>query len=162
MILSGIASLGSIIIKGLNSYLNHKRNAVRSNAVKQLYENDKIFHDMMLGNQNRRALLAKTQLQQVNNIRENIQFDKKLIQTNWQFYVFMEETERTFWQTYSAINNHHLAIKILARYFSFHTTNMQTYIDFYRQYAVTLDTFLTTLDTLPEGVLPTPIIDLVT
>ena len=68
MILSGIASLGGVIIKGLNSYLNHKRNAAMSNAFKQLYENDKIFHDRMLVMQNKTALLAKTQLQQVNNI----------------------------------------------------------------------------------------------
>ena len=62
-----------------------------SNAVKQLYENDKIFHDRMLVMQNKTALLAKTQLQQVNNIRENIhKFDKKLNQTNCQFYMFME------------------------------------------------------------------------
>ena len=68
-----------------------------SNAVKQLYENDKIFHDRMLVMQNRTALLAKAQLQQVYNIRENIhRFDKKLNQTNWKFYVFMEETERSF------------------------------------------------------------------
>ena len=47
--------------------------------------------------QNRTALLAKTQLQQVNSIRERIhRFDQKLNKTNWQFYVFMEETERTF------------------------------------------------------------------
>ena len=51
---------------------------------------------------------------------------------------------------------------MLARYFSFHTTNMCKYIDFYRQYAVTLDPFLTTLDNLAEGVLSTPIIDPVT
>ena len=51
---------------------------------------------------------------------------------------------------------------MLVKYFSFHTTNIQTYIDFYRQYAVTLDAFLTTLDTLAEGVLSTPIIDPVT
>ena len=113
--------------------------------------------------QNRTALLAKTQLQQFSNIRENIhRFDKKLNQTNWQFYMFMEEIERTYWWTYSAINNHHLAIKMLARYFSFHMTNMCKYIDFYRQYAVTLDTFLTALDTLAEGVLSTPIIDPIT
>ena len=97
MILSGIASLGGVIIKGLNSYLNHKRNAAISNDVKQLYENDKIFHDRMLVMQNKTALLAKTQLQQVNNKRENIdKFNKKLNQNNWQFYVFMEETETTF------------------------------------------------------------------
>ena len=71
----------------------------------------------------------------------------------------MEETETTFQQTYSAINNHHLAIKMLAKYFSFHTTNIQKYIDFYRQYAVTLDAFLTTLDTLAEGILSTSTID---
>ena len=97
MILSGLASLGGVIIKGLNSILNHKRNSAMSNAVKQLYQNDKIFHDRMLIMQNRTALLAKTQLQHVNNIRKNIhKFDKKLNQTNWQFYVFMEETERTY------------------------------------------------------------------
>ena len=97
MILSELASLGGIIIKSLNSYLNHKRNAAMSNAVKQLYQNDKIFHDRMLIMQNRTALLAKTQLQQVSNMRENIhRFDKKLNQSNWPFYVFMEETERTY------------------------------------------------------------------
>ena len=95
--LSGLAGLGCVIIKGLNSYLNHKKNAAMSNTVKELYQNDKIFHDRILIMQNRTALLAKTQLQQVSNIRENIhRFDKKLNQTNWQFYVFMEETERTY------------------------------------------------------------------
>ena len=39
---------------------------------------------------------------------------------------------------------------------------MCKYIDFYRQYAVTLDAFLTALDTLAEGVLSTPIIDPIT
>ena len=96
MILSGLALLGGVIIKGLNSYLNHKRNTAMSNAVKQLYQNNKIFHDGMLIMQNRIALLAKAQLQQVYNIRENIhRFDKNLNQTNLQFYVFMEEAEKT-------------------------------------------------------------------
>ena len=48
---------------------------------------------------------------------------------------------------------------MLAKYFSFHTTNIQKYIDFYRQYAITLDAFLTALDTVAQGVLSTPIID---
>ena len=39
---------------------------------------------------------------------------------------------------------------------------MCKYIDFYRQYAVTLDTFLRALDTLAEGVLSTPIINPIT
>ena len=56
LILSGLVSLGGVIIKGLNSYLNHKRNAAMSNAVKQLYQNDKIFHDRMWVMQNRTAL----------------------------------------------------------------------------------------------------------
>ena len=109
--------------------------------------------------QNRTALLAKAQLQQINSIRESMhKFNQKLNKTNWQFYVFMKETERTFTRTYSAINNHHLAIKMLTSYLSFHITHMCKYIDFYRQYAVTLDAFLTALDTLAEGVLSTPII----
>ena len=96
--------------------------------------------------QNKTALLAKTQLQQVNNIRENIhKFDRKINQTNCQFYMYLwSKLRELFDRTYSAIKNHHLAIKMLARYFSFHTTNMQKYIDFYRQYAVTLDAFLST------------------
>ena len=39
---------------------------------------------------------------------------------------------------------------------------MHKYIDFYRQYAVTLDAFLTALDTLAEGILSTTIIDPIT
>ena len=61
LVLSGLASLEGVIIKGLNLYLNHKRNAAMSNTIKQLYENDRIFHDQMLIMQNRRALLAKMQ-----------------------------------------------------------------------------------------------------
>ena len=48
------------------------------------------------------------------------------------------------------------------RSFAFHVRNMRKYIDFYRQYYVILDIFLTTLNTLPEGILSTPIIDPVT
>ena len=65
-----------------------------------------------------------------------------------EFYVFMEETEREFRMTHSSLNNHHLATKMVSRYFAFHVRNMRKYIDFYRQYGVTLDLFLTTLDTL--------------
>ena len=45
VLLSGIASLGGVIIKGLNSYLNHKRNAAMLDAVEQLYTTDKLFHE---------------------------------------------------------------------------------------------------------------------
>ena len=45
VLLSGIASLGGVIIKGLNSYFNYKRNAAMSDAVKWLYTNDKLFHE---------------------------------------------------------------------------------------------------------------------
>ena len=45
VLLSGIASLEGVIIKCLNSYLNHKRNTAMSDAVKQLYTNDKLFHE---------------------------------------------------------------------------------------------------------------------
>ena len=48
VLLSQIASLGGPIIKGLNSYPNHKRNAAMSDAVKQLYTSDKLFHEWML------------------------------------------------------------------------------------------------------------------
>ena len=59
---------------------------------------------------NKTALLTKTTLQQVNNLRENIHtFDQCLNWTNRRFYVFMEETEHEFWMTLSALNNHHLA-----------------------------------------------------
>ena len=48
LIISWVASVGVVVIKGFNSYLNHKRNSAMSNAVKWLYENDKLFHDRML------------------------------------------------------------------------------------------------------------------
>ena len=32
-------------MKGLNYYINHKRNAAMLDAVKQLYTNDKLFHE---------------------------------------------------------------------------------------------------------------------
>ena len=50
----------------------------------------------------------------------------------------------------------------MSRYFAFHVSNMRKYIDFYRQYSVTLDVFLATLYTLAEGILSAPIIDPVT
>ena len=74
----------------------------------------------------------------------------------------MEETEHEFRMTYSALNNHYLVIKMISRYFAFHVRDMRKYIDFYRQYGVPLNTFLTALATLAEGILLTTIIDLVT
>ena len=68
VLLSGMASLGRVIIKGLNSYLNHKRNTTMLDAVKQLYTNDKLFHERMPVMQNTTTLLAKTTFQQVNNL----------------------------------------------------------------------------------------------
>ena len=48
IMLAAINMIGGLVLKGINSYSNYKRNNAMDNAVKVLMENDWRFHDRML------------------------------------------------------------------------------------------------------------------
>ena len=159
-IFAGINMIGGLAIKGVNAFINYKRNKAMSKAVEQLYKNDKMFHDKLLSMEHRQAVIAKTMNTRFRNIRSKIQRqDRRIDKGLLMLQQFINYTHHEFARTYEAINNHHMAIKFLSRTFSYYATALHEHIDYYQIYDRMLDGFLTGLDTLAEGILSFNILD---
>ena len=160
ILFAGVNTIGGLVIKGVNSYINYKRNKAMSNAVEQLYKNDKMFHNRIMSIEERQVVMAKTTNKRFELMKNKIERqDRKIDRGMVRLEQFMNATEAKFVQTNQALNNHNLAIRFLSTVFTYYTTVLREHVDFYEVYDRMLDNFLTGLDTLAEGILSHSILD---
>ena len=60
IILAVVNTIRGLVLKGIDSYSNYKRNNAMDNAVKVLIENDRRFHDRMLQLEDNVGIVART------------------------------------------------------------------------------------------------------
>ena len=58
-IIQGVAAIGGMMIKGINTLVDAKRASSFNNAIKLVNENVQITHDRLITLENRRAMMAK-------------------------------------------------------------------------------------------------------
>ena len=78
-IIQGIAAIGGMMIKGINTLVDAKRASSFKNAVKLVNENVQITHDQVITLENRTAMMAKAIFpilkdfkQQINNTNDRL------------------------------------------------------------------------------------------
>ena len=78
-IIQGVAAIGGMMIKGINSLVNAKRASSFNNAIKLINENVQITHDRLITLENRTAMMAKAIIpvlkdfkQQINNTNDRL------------------------------------------------------------------------------------------
>ena len=78
-IIQGVAAIGGMMIKGINTLVDAKRASSFNNAIKLVNENVQITHDQLITLENRRAMMAKAIIpvlkdfkQQINNTNDRL------------------------------------------------------------------------------------------
>ena len=59
VIIQGVAAIGGMMIKGINTLVDAKRASSFNNAIKLVNENVQIIHDQLITLENRTAMMAK-------------------------------------------------------------------------------------------------------
>ena len=113
-IIQGVAAIGGMMIKGINTLVNAKRASSFNNAIKLINENVQITHDRLITLENRTAIMAKAIIpvlkdfkQQINNTNERL----------YRQYLMMmrahDRYNRLFRQTHKTFQIHHLALLMI-------------------------------------------------
>ena len=92
VIIQGIAAIGGVMIKGINTFVDAKRASSFNNAIKLVNENVQITHDRLITLENRTAMMAKAIIPILKD------FKKKINNTNdrliRQYRIMTREHER--------------------------------------------------------------------
>ena len=72
VIIQGIAALGGMMIKGINTLVDAKRALSFNNAIKLVNENVQITHDRLITLENRTAMMAKDIIPILKDFKEQI------------------------------------------------------------------------------------------
>ena len=119
-IIQGIAAVGGIMIKGVNTLVDAKRGSSFNNAIKLVNENVQITHDRLITLENRTAMMAKAIISvlkdfkvQINNTNERLIAQYQMITRAHDRY------NRLFRQTHKTFQIHHLALLMFKDYITY-------------------------------------------
>ena len=160
LIFSGVSAIGGLIMKGVNTWNNYKKSKAMTKAVEKLYEAQEIDHRRLTRLEGQTSLLAKTMKTAVQHIDYRLlHLDTKLNSTVQHMTEFFKRTETHFHFTWEALVSNRLAIHLLSSGSAMYDMVLRQYLNYYQNYDVTLDHFLTGLDALGTGRLTFQVLD---
>ena len=159
-IIQGIAAIGGMMIKGINTLVDAKRASSFNNTIKLVNENVQITHDQLITLENRTAMMAKAIIlvlkdfkQQINNTND------RLIRQYRMMTRAHERYNRLFRQTHKTFQIHHLALLMFKDYITILVGTLQRIHRQYVRYESTLDDTLIGIEHLNSGYLMHCILD---
>ena len=160
LIFSGVSAIGGLIMKGVNMWSNYKKSKAMTKAVEKLYEAQEIDHRRLTRLEGQTSLLAKTTKTAFQHIDYRLlHLDTKLNSTVQHMTEFFKRTETHFRFTWEALVSNRLAIHLLSSGSAMYDMVLRQYLNYYQNYDVTLDHFLTGLDALGTGRLTFQVLD---
>ena len=159
-IIQGIASIGGMMIKGINALVDAKRASLFNNTIKLVNENVQITHDRLITLENRTAMMAKAIIpvlkdfkQQINNTNDRLTRQYRMMTRAHEKY------NRLFRQTHKTFQIHHLALLMFKEYITILVGTLQRIHRQYVRYESALDDTLITIEHLNSGYLTHHILD---
>ena len=153
-IIQGVAAIGRMMIKGINTLVNAKRASSFNNAIKLINENVQITHDRLITLENRTAMMAKAIIpvlkdfkQQINNTNNRLYRQYRMMMRAHDRY------NRLFRQTRKTFQIHHLALLMLRDYITILLGTLQRIHRQYIRYESALDNTLIGIEHLNSGYL---------
>ena len=153
-IIQGVAAIGRMMIKGINTLVDAKRASSFNNAIKLINENVQITHDRLIMLENRTAMMAKTIIpvlkdfkQQINNTNDRLYRQYRMMMKAHDRY------NRLFRQTHKTFQIHHLALLMLKDYITILLGTLQRIHRQYVRYESALDDTLIEIEHLNSGYL---------
>ena len=104
VIIQGIAAIGGMMIKGINTLVDAKRASSFNNAIKLVNENVQITHDRLITLENRTAMMAKAIIPVLKDFKEKINSMKErltrqyrmIIRAHYRYNTLFRQTHKTF------------------------------------------------------------------
>ena len=153
-IIQGVAAIGGMMIKGINTLVNAKRALSFNNAIKLINENVQITHNRFITLENRTAMMAKAIIpvlkdfkQQINNTNDRLYRQYRMMMRAHDRY------NKLFRQTHKTFQIHHLALLMLKDYITILLGTLQRIHRQYVRYESALDDTLIGIEHLNSGYL---------
>ena len=159
-IIQGVATIGEMMIKGINTLVDAKRASSFNNAIKLVNENVQITHDRLITLENRTAMMAKAIIPVLKNFKEQINnMNDRLIRQYHMMTRAHDRYNRLFRQTHKTFQTHHLALLIFKDYITILVGTLQRIHRQYVRYELALDDTLIGIENLNCGFLTQRILD---
>ena len=162
-IIQGVAAIGRMMIKGINTLVDAKRASSFNNAIKLINENVQITHDRLITLENRTAMMAKAIIsvlkdfkQQINNTNDRLYRQYRIMMRAHDRY------NRLFRQTHKTFQIHHLALLMIKDYITILLGTLQRIHRQYVRYESALDDTLIGIEHLNSGYLTHRILEPIT
>ena len=159
-IIQGVATIGGMMIKGINALVDAKRASSFNNAIKLINENVQITHDRLITLENRTAMMAKAIIpvlkdfkQQINNTNDRLNRQYRMMTKARDRY------NRLFRQTHKTFQIHHLVLLMVKDYITILVDTLQRIHRQYIRYESALDDTLIGIEHLISGYLTHCILD---
>ena len=159
-IIQGVAAIGGMMIKGVNTLVDAKRASSFNNAIKLVNENVRITHDRLITLENRTAMMAKAIIPvlkdfkaQINNTNDRLIVQYRMMTRAHDRY------NRLFRETHKTFQIHHLALLMFKDYITILVGTLQRIHRQYIRYESALDDTLIRIENLNSGYLTHCILD---
>ena len=116
-IIQGVAAIGGMMIKGINTLVDAKRASSFNNAIKLVNENVQITHNRLVTLENRTAVMAKAIISVLEDFKEQINNTNDRLIAQYQMMTRANDRyNRLFRQTHKTFQIHHLALLMFKDY----------------------------------------------
>ena len=159
-IIQGVAAIGGMMIKGVNTLVDAKRASSFNNAIKLVNENVQITYDRLITLENRTAMMAKAIIPILKDFKVQINnTNDRLIRQYRMMTRANDRYNRLFRQTHKTFQIHHLALLMLKDYITILVGTLQRIHRQYVRYESALDNTLIRIENLNSSYLTHHILD---
>ena len=159
-IIQGVAAIGGMMIKGINTLVDAKRASSFNNAIKLVNENVQITQDRLITLENRRAMMAKAIIPVLKDFKEQINnTNDRLIAQYRMMTRAHKRYNRLFRQTHKTFQIQNLALLMFKDYITIVVGTLQRIHRQYIRYESALDDTLIRIENLNSGYLTHRILD---
>ena len=139
-IIQGVAAIGGMMIKGVNTLVDAKRASSFKNAIKLVNENVQITHDRLIILENRTAMMAKAIIPVLKDFKAQINNTNDRLIAQYQMMTRAHDRyNRLFRQTHKTFQIHHLALLMSKDYTTILVSTLQRIHRQYIRYESALD-----------------------
>ena len=159
-IIQGVAAIGGMMIKGINTLVDAKRASSFNNAIKLVNENVQITHNRLITLENRTAMMAKAIIPILKDFKEQINnMNDRLIAQYQMMTRGHDRYNRLSRQTHKTFQIHHLVLLMFKDYITIPVGTLQRIHRQYVRYESVLDDTLIRIENLNSGYLTHRILD---
>ena len=153
-IIQGVAAIGRMMIKGINTLVDARRASSFNSSIKQVNENVQITYDRLITLENRTAMMAKAIIPVLKDFKEQINnTNDRLIAQYRMMTRAHDRYNRHFRQPHKTFQIHHLALLMFKDYITILVGTLQRIHRQYIRYESALDDTLIRIENLNSGYL---------